>query len=116
METFESRFSIGEPVNLSFAGSGQVQNCIIAESRFTESKVKYDIGILVQVDHERVYTVVQNVDSCFVEGLSERDKEAVIIRAESIGFSKFQEYGLDLNYEEAWSYLYSKENYSFAGK
>lgn len=63
-----SRFQIGNLVELTFYGSGEVRNCEIIKVHFTESKVLYDVQV---AELTRLY----NIDSCYV--LPERENKAI---------------------------------------
>lgn len=63
---FPSRYAIGELVLLDFCGSGKLtQPSEITAVSFTESKVYYDVAIRTNLN-EDYWTVIENVDSCFV--------------------------------------------------
>lgn len=73
-----SKFDFGEDVHLYFGWAGRLSNCKIVNIKFSESKVFYDVDVLVSVgrfpqsieaadpqdkdQHTRIY----NIDSAFV--------------------------------------------------
>jgi len=64
-----SRYNFGEKVNLNILGniikSTNEESIFIVGISFTESKVYYDI----QIGNENCYSILNHVDSCFVEDL-----------------------------------------------
>lgn len=83
--TLPSRFKIFDEVELDFLEAGKISNCYILKVHFSESKVLYDVSVLVQTipltpeeiektrDGKTVFpsrnyrTRLYNIDSCFVK-------------------------------------------------
>lgn len=64
-----SRFQIGDRVQINFGKGGLLSPCNIIKVHFTESKVLYDVDVLILADDEKSQssTRIYNIDSCFVE-------------------------------------------------
>lgn len=63
-----SRFQLGDLVTLNFGSAGKVTGADIIKVHFSESKVLYDVDILMSDAADgRVITRLYNIDSCFVE-------------------------------------------------
>lgn len=80
-----SRFKVFDEVELDFLEAGKISNCYILKVHFSESKVLYDVSVLVQTipltpeeiekirDGKTVYpsrdyrTRIYNIDSSFVK-------------------------------------------------
>lgn len=71
-----SRYQIDDKVVVSFGLSGRIENCKVIKVHFTKSKVLYDIEIAIECEdldgkESTSYTRVYNIDSCFVEEMSD---------------------------------------------
>lgn len=80
LAVFPSRFKIGQEVKLNFFLSGEVKNGNISGVTFTESKVYYDVDIMIRQasrneteniisERKALYVTLKEVDSVCVESI-----------------------------------------------